>query len=53
MMPPYRADIGDTIEVPLSMKNVSIPPYMPYREIEKAPSFKQAKLDVTRFDLNN
>lgn len=48
MMPPYRADIGDEIEVPLSMVNVRVPPYMPYREIEKTPHFKQSKLDVTR-----
>ena len=51
MMPPYRADIGETIEVPLSMINVSIPPYMPYREIEKMPEFEQSKLKVTRLDL--
>ncbi|RFB13542.1 nitrate reductase [Bacillus sp. HNG] len=51
MMPPYRADIGDQIEVPLSMNNVDIPPYMPYRNIEKLPHFKQADLKVTRMDL--
>lgn len=50
MMPPFRADIGDQIEVPLSMVNVSIPPYMPYREIEKTPQFRQADLEVTRMD---
>ncbi|WP_232284449.1 molybdopterin oxidoreductase family protein [Bacillus timonensis] len=51
MMPPFRADIGDQIEVPLSMKNVDIPPYMPYRNIERLPHFKQADLEVTRMDL--
>ncbi|MHC0038272.1 molybdopterin oxidoreductase family protein [Pseudoneobacillus sp. C159] len=48
MMPPYRADIGDQVEVPLSMVNVEIPPYMPYRDIEKTPAFKQAGLSVTQ-----
>ncbi|UOR12576.1 LysM peptidoglycan-binding domain-containing protein [Halobacillus amylolyticus] len=51
MMPPYRADIGDKVEVPLSMVNVSIPPYMPYRKIEKLPHFRQANLDVTKMDF--
>ena len=51
MMPPYQTDVGETIEVPLSMINVSIPPYMPYREIEKMPEFEQSKLKVTRLDL--
>ena len=50
MIPPYRADIGNQVEVPLSMVNVSIPPYMPYRNIEKLPHFKQASLEVTRMD---
>ncbi|MEO2078224.1 MAG: molybdopterin oxidoreductase family protein [Bacillus sp. (in: firmicutes)] len=41
MMPPYRADIGSEveIEVPLSRVNVEIPPYMPYRNIERWPHF--------------
>jgi len=51
MMPPYRADIGKVVEVPLSRVNVEIPPYMPYRSIEKFPSFKQANLPYTRLDL--
>jgi ferredoxin-nitrate reductase len=50
MIPPYRADIGDQIEVPLSVVNVPIPPYTPYRKIEKVPHFKQASLEVTRMD---
>jgi ferredoxin-nitrate reductase len=53
MAPPYRADIGDSIEVPLSMINVEIPPYMPYRGIERYPHFKQANLEVTRGDQEN
>jgi ferredoxin-nitrate reductase len=39
MMPPYRADIGSEVEVPLSRVNVEIPPYMPYRNIERWPHF--------------
>ncbi|WP_163969662.1 molybdopterin oxidoreductase family protein [Oceanobacillus halotolerans] len=42
LTPPYRADIGDQIEVPLSRVNVDIPPYMPYRNIETFPHFNQA-----------
>lgn len=53
MIPPYRADIGDRIEVPLSMANVTIPPYMPYRNIEKWPHFNQASLEVTRMDKDS
>ncbi|SET51364.1 Molybdopterin oxidoreductase Fe4S4 domain-containing protein [Salinibacillus kushneri] len=44
MIPPYRADIGDQIEVPLSRTNVEIPPYMPYRNIQIFPHFSQAEL---------
>lgn len=50
MMPPFRPDIGDHIEVPLSKRNVDIPPYMPYRKVEKFPHFKQAGLPVNRED---
>jgi ferredoxin-nitrate reductase len=50
MMPPYRADIGNQVEVPLAMVNVKIPPYMPYRDIEKIPHFRQAGLGVTQGD---
>jgi ferredoxin-nitrate reductase len=39
IMPPYRADIGREIEVPLSMVDVVIPPYMPYREVGIFPKF--------------
>lgn len=53
MLPPFRADIGDNIEVPLSMVNVEIPPYMPYREIGRIPDFRQANLEVTRMDLSD
>jgi ferredoxin-nitrate reductase len=53
MIPPYRADIGDQIEVPLSMTNVTIPPYMPYRNIGKWPHFNQASLEVTRMDKDS
>ncbi|MFS0864047.1 molybdopterin oxidoreductase family protein [Fredinandcohnia sp. 179-A 10B2 NHS] len=53
MMPPFRADIGDEIEVPLSRVNVVIPPYLPYRELEPLPHFKQSNLEVTRMDAED
>lgn len=53
MMPPYRADIGDEIEVPLSMLPVSIPPYMPYRDIDSFPEFSQSNIEATRIDVKN
>lgn len=48
--PPFRTDMGKRVEVPLSMVNVQIPSYMPYRGVEKIPAFQQNKLHVTRGD---
>jgi ferredoxin-nitrate reductase len=50
-LPPFRSDMGKPIEVPLSMINVQIPSYMPYRGVEKIPSFQQSNLHVTRKDM--
>jgi ferredoxin-nitrate reductase len=50
LMPPYRADIGSEVMVPLSTINVDIPPYAPYRNIEKFPHFKQAELPLAMKD---
>ncbi|WP_170008401.1 molybdopterin-dependent oxidoreductase [Bacillus fonticola] len=38
LFPPYRVGVGESIEVPYSRENVEIPPYMPYRSVEKFPS---------------
>ncbi|GGH74264.1 anaerobic selenocysteine-containing dehydrogenase [Pullulanibacillus pueri] len=53
MTPPFRSDIGQEIEIPLSKVNVTIPPYMPYRKVERYPHFKQAKFPVTKIDLQD
>jgi ferredoxin-nitrate reductase len=39
MIPPFRADIGKEIEVPLSMVDVVIPPYMLHRDVSIFPKF--------------
>jgi formylmethanofuran dehydrogenase subunit D len=51
MMPPYRADLGAEVEVPLSRRNVKSPLYMPYRRIDNYPHFEQADLPYTKQDL--
>ncbi|WP_442593772.1 molybdopterin oxidoreductase family protein [Neobacillus sp. D3-1R] len=51
MMPPYRADVGRTVEVPLSRIDVKIPPYMPYRNIDRLPHFGQSSLPYTKLDI--
>lgn len=50
LMPPYRADTLREITVPLSMADVVIPPYMPYREADVLPRFMQTQDAVTRLD---
>ncbi|WP_082685437.1 molybdopterin-dependent oxidoreductase [Ferroacidibacillus organovorans] len=47
MMPPYRIEPGDVLEIP-SVKDVAIPPYAPYRSLDQLPHFEQSDLPVTR-----
>ncbi|WP_051344371.1 molybdopterin-dependent oxidoreductase [Alicyclobacillus herbarius] len=42
MTPPYRADVGRELEIP-SKENVVIPPYMPYRNLDTKPQFRQSE----------
>jgi ferredoxin-nitrate reductase len=53
LMPPYRADIGSEVEVPLSTINVEISPYAQYPNIENFPHFKQAELPLAMKDKKN
>lgn len=50
LMAPYRADIGQQVEIPKSVMPVSIPPYLPYRTIDNSPEFQQKELPVSKND---
>ncbi|OFW79971.1 MAG: nitrate reductase [Alicyclobacillus sp. RIFOXYA1_FULL_53_8] len=43
LMPPYRVDVGTELEIPLSMVDVVIPPYLPYREVDIKARFEQSE----------
>ncbi|WJH35279.1 molybdopterin oxidoreductase family protein [Paenibacillus sp. CC-CFT747] len=50
LMPPYRTDPGQELQVPLSMVDVVLPPYTPYRRMDIFPRFSQAEGEQGRED---
>ncbi len=50
LLPPYKSDIGRTLEI-LSVSNVVIPPYLPYRRVDIWPRFRQADLSLMETDF--